>query len=314
MRIADLPVVGSAGIFAYRFVSAIPYVVGPFRHFARWLVTSTEHTNFTYDLQPTNKRYLAAFVADLTSTSFDDAERWIAELDHDDELRTYLSTRIREQTRRGRRVDADIHFGRRLGWYAVIRALRPRLVVETGVDKGLGACVITAALRRNAREGFPGEYIGTEINPAKGFLLGGEYAEYGRIIYRDSLETLRALDQPVDLFISDSDHSDEYERQEYATIAAKQAERADVIGDNWGGEMLLEFAVSTGRRFVSFHEQPLNHWYPGEGIAAATHASASGPADPPEPGQLGVVAPASRTASAQDMPGLMPSANAGALQ
>jgi predicted O-methyltransferase YrrM len=269
MPIADLPVVGPAAVFAYRFGHAFPYVFRPFCHFVGWMITSTEHTNYTYDLEPTNKRYLAAFVADLTGAAFADSERWIAELDNDTELRAYLADRIRESTRRGRRVDADIRFGRRLGWYAVIRALRPRLVVETGVDQGLGACVITAALRRNAQEGAAGEYIGTEINPAKGFLLGGDYAEHGRIVYGDSIETLNALDRPIDLFINDSDHSDEYERREYDAIAGKLADRAVILGDNWGGEMLLEFALSTGRRFVSFREQPLAHWYPGEGIAAA---------------------------------------------
>ena len=37
-------------------------------------------------------------------------------------------------------------YGRRLGWYALVRALKPRTVVETGADKGLGSCVL-AALR-----------------------------------------------------------------------------------------------------------------------------------------------------------------------
>jgi predicted O-methyltransferase YrrM len=269
MQITELPIVGPASAFVYRLKGGFPYVHRPFRQFLGWLVTSTEHTNYTYDLDPVNKRYLAAFVAELTGTSFDDARQWIAELDTDTGLLEHLVRSARDSSRQGHRIDTDIQFGRRLGWYAVARATKPRVVVETGVDKGLGAAAICAALRRNADEGFPGEYIGTEIDPEKGFLLGGDYSAFGRIVYGDSIETLRSLDRTIDLFINDSDHSDDYERREYETIERKLGAKAIVIGDNWASEKLLEFALRSGRRFLFFREEPLAHWYPGEGIAAA---------------------------------------------
>ncbi|MGH8488547.1 MAG: class I SAM-dependent methyltransferase [Gammaproteobacteria bacterium] len=86
-------------------------------------------------------------------------------------------------------------------------------MVETGVDKGLGSCVL-AALLRHAAEGFPGRYYGTDINPAAGGLFCGEYARTGRILYGDSVRSLAQLDEPIDFFINDSDHSADYEALE----------------------------------------------------------------------------------------------------
>ena len=167
-------------------------------------------------------------------------------------------------------ADRDIQYGRRLGWYAIIRAVKPRVVVETGVDKGLGACVLAAALLRNAQEGQQGYYYGTDINPAAGYLLGGPYARAGRILYGDSIESLERLEETIDVFINDSDHSAAYEAAEYRTVQPKLSKTALLIGDNaHTTDKLLEFALETGRTFLFFKEQPAGHWYPGAGIGVA---------------------------------------------
>lgn len=147
-----------------------------------------------------------------------------------------------------------------MGWYAIVRAVKPHVVVETGVDKGLGACVLTAALERNASEGHHGYYYGTDINPTAGYLLSREYSRYGKILYGDSIESLASLDITIDVFINDSDHSADYEAQEYVTVEEKLAKAAIVIGDNAHcTEELLRFAEQTGRDFLFFKEQPDKH-------------------------------------------------------
>src|SRR3546814_1929922 len=98
-------------------------------------------------------------------------------------------------------------YGRRLGWYAVVRATKPRVVVETGVDKGLGAMVLCAALLRNAEEDRPGRYFGTDINPHAVYLLQPPYDSVGDILYGASLASLASFADSLDLFITDSDHS-----------------------------------------------------------------------------------------------------------
>ena len=138
------------------------------------------------------------------------------------------------------------------------------------MDKGLGSCVLTAALMRNNQGGSPGYYYGTDINPRAGYLLCGEYAKHGRILYGDSIESLRVLQEPIDLLINDSDHSAEYEMREYETVAPKLSHRAVILGDNSHiTDRLRVFAQTSGRKYVFFHEKPRQHWYPGGGIGVA---------------------------------------------
>jgi predicted O-methyltransferase YrrM len=48
--------------------------------------------------------------------------------------------------------DVVVEFGRRLGWYILVRSQKPRIIVETGVDHGVGSLVLTSALLRNKSE------------------------------------------------------------------------------------------------------------------------------------------------------------------
>ena len=164
-------------------------------------------------------------------------------------------------------ADKTAYFARRVGWYALARALRPKTIIETGVDKGLGACVLTAALKRNNEEGYEGRYYGIDINPKAGYLLSGDYANYGCILYGDSIEVLNKFNGNIDLFINDSDHSENYEANEYKTIADKLSKSAVILGDNSHcTDKLLEFSLEQNRQFVFFQETPKDHWYPGAGI------------------------------------------------
>ena len=81
------------------------------------------------------------------------------------------------------------------------------------------------------------------------------------MIHGDSIESIAKLDCKVDLFVSDSDHSVDYERGEYETIADKLTQNAIVIADNAHvTNELQRFAMSTGRRFLYFQEHPVKHW------------------------------------------------------
>lgn len=265
---ANAPMVGRFLRVLYKLQIALQYISGLIKEVAIWLFKSGELTNFTYDLEETNKRYLAAFVAQVTQTPYRDIHRYISEIENDGDLRRH----IQEAARSGddNVAGLEVKYGRRLGWYAIVRAKKPRVVIETGVDKGLGSCVLTAALARNSREGYEGYYYGTDINPEAGYLLRGKYARFGSILFGDSLESLRELDERVDVFVNDSDHSADYEAREYETIRDKLNEGAIVLGDNsHATDELLKFAERTGRHFLFFQEKPRGHWYPGAGIGAA---------------------------------------------
>jgi predicted O-methyltransferase YrrM len=271
MAIARMPIAGDflLGIwvfFAYRARPALSYARRTFSNLFTWMLKSRETTNFTYDLEDRNKRYLASLIADVTNQPFEVIESYIREVETDSALHKH----IRDSTVKSDQAliaDKDVRYGRRVGWYALVRSLKPRVVVETGVDKGLGACLLTAALRKNATENHQGRYFGTDIDPAAGYLLSGEYANYGRILYGDSIESLRTLEGEIDLFINDSDHSSKYEADEYRTIAHKLSKDAIILGDNsHATDALLEFSLETNRHFVFFQEKPKDHWYPGAGI------------------------------------------------
>jgi hypothetical protein len=121
------------------------------------------------------------------------------------------------------------------------------------VEQGLGSLVLTAALKRNAQEGSPGIYRGTDINPKAGYLFQGSYQEFGTILYGDSIQSLQGIQQKIDLFINDSDHSADYESREYETIAPKLSERAIVLGDNaHATDRLYRFAEKTDRKCLFF--------------------------------------------------------------
>jgi len=225
-----------------------------------------ELANFTYDLTPHNLNDLAHVVAIVSRKPVDEVRSYIDEARHDADLNHAIRQAM---AKRAEIYDARLisPFGRRLGWYAFARALKPRLIVETGVERGHGALILCAALIRNAAEGSQGHYLGTDIDANAGWLLTGNYARVGKVLYGDSLESLKQVSGPIDLFINDSDHSAEYEYREYQTIRAKLSPRAIILGDNaHTNDRLATFSEENGRHFLFFKEEPERHWYPGAGI------------------------------------------------
>jgi hypothetical protein len=268
-RLAKTTPLGRVLALPLRARLAAHYTVRPVLSALRWLVASREYTNFTYDLQPRNLGHLASFVAHVAGRPVAEVEGYIGEILGDEALRGHVRRVTRESPFRWV-GDEEARYGRRIGWYAFVRALKPRVVVETGVDKGLGAVILCAALMRNAQEGAPGTYYGTDINPTAGYLLRPPYSAFGQVLYGDSIESLEALRGPIDLFVNDSDHSADYEAREYVTVAPKLAPGAVVLGDNAEvTDQLRDFALRTDRDFLYFQERPLGHWYPGGGIGVA---------------------------------------------
>lgn len=264
--IAKTPILGRSLLGIYRAAIGFRYVKKPLSDLFRWLFTSKETTNFTYDLEDLNKEYLASLIADITNERFDVIMSYIKEIESDDTLRKHIADAT-IKSGLAFKADREVRFGRRIGWYAFTRALKPGIIVETGVDKGLGSCVLTAALMRNHQEGHEGKYYGIDIDRKAGYLLAGDYANYGSILYGDSIESLNKFDGLIDLFINDSDHSAEYEAEEYKAIVNKLSPDAVILGDNSDAtNTLLAFSLKTNRHFVYFRENPKNHWYPGAGI------------------------------------------------
>lgn len=229
-----------------------------------WAWRDTETSNFYYKLTPFNRDHLAQLISSVTAERYEKIVQYFEELEGDVELRKHLE-HVLKGTQYGN--DIEIDYGRRLGWYTFVRVLKPKVVVETGVDHGVGSCVLASALLRNIAEGHEGKYYGTEIRPEAGQLFCGKYATVGKILYDDSITSLKKLDENIDLFVNDSDHSDEYEYREYLTVAEKLSDHAVILGDNSHvTDSLSRFSREQGRKFIFFSEKPEDHWYPGAGI------------------------------------------------
>lgn len=229
-----------------------------------WAKKKTEVSNYYYDLDDRNRSDLASLISVLTSTPIEQVESYFREIELDENLKRNISN---SWVNDPQMADAKLGYGRRIGWYAIIRIFKPKVVVETGVHQGVGSCIIAAALIKNLEEGFIGQYFGLDNNKNSGKLFVTPYSKVGKIIYGDAISTLQLFENKIDLFINDSDHSAEYEKGEYETIKLKLSEHAIIIGDNsHSTDELRDFSRVNQRKFIFFKEIPKDHWYPGGGI------------------------------------------------
>lgn len=264
-RVARVPAVGSSLVSAWRARIALGHVAREVRKAWRWWRDSREVSNYTYDLTPRNLEQLAAFLAQASGAELSRVQELMRELDADEMLHAH----VRRATLASPDVmhaDAFPRFGRRIGWYVLVRLFRPRLVVETGVEKGLGACVLCAALIRNAEEGAPGRYVGIDHNPQAGWLLKGTYTQVGSIVWGDSLAELARL-ACIDFLLHASSASPEHEAREYDVAEPRLSDGALVLSDHAdASDALWKFALRTKRRYAYFQEQPRDHFHRGDGI------------------------------------------------
>lgn len=230
---------------------------------ARYVLIDPELSNFTYDLA--NGAELAGFVAGSVGVPHPDADRFVREGQEDEELRRMLRSRLAGRWDRKQRAQ----YGRRLGWYAIARALKPRLIVETGIHDGLGSALLLRALERNASEGSPGRLMSVDVDPAAGWLVDHRLRSGWEPIYESTFTALpRALDgEEVGMIVHDSDHTYECELFEFETAVAHAAPRLALVSDNsHATSALRDVCESLGIDYRFFREQPRDHFYPGGGI------------------------------------------------
>ena len=125
------------------------------------------------------------------------------------------------------RIDCkrDMPLGNRLLWYALVRAVKPRLTVETGIYQGLGSLMLLRALARNAEEGVEGHLISIDFDPGSGWLVPERLRDRWTPLFGDieaDLEPALA-DRDIDLFIHESDHNERLQRFEFGTALAHAA-------------------------------------------------------------------------------------------
>lgn len=253
--------------FPARLLIAMGFYAPKLSLIPKWSAKKTEFSNFYYEISDKNLLELEFFCSSVSEVPPSEISGYLHEINSNEVLREQLNSRLQRDSDLR---DVQIGFGRRAGWYALVRALKPRLVVETGVHHGIGAAVLLEALGRNNLEGFDGRYLGIDIDPFAGKGLGDIDPKVGKLIVGDSITELKKIAGPIDIFISDSDHSPNYERNEFEIVLKKMGADSIIISDNsHASSELAKFSKAQNRLFHIFREEPVDHWYPGGGIGVS---------------------------------------------
>ena len=227
----------------------------------KWLLISREFTNYLYDVTPINRNQMIGAVSSLTGKSITDVEKYFIELETDKDFSLKLDTKAKKIQRQNEFL-FPIPFARRIVWYCLIRITRPGTVVETGTEKGLGSLIIQRALDMNNY----GKLYTLDLDKYAGSLLDSNDKEKISLLFGDSIPSINGISE-IDLFIHDSDHSAEHERNELEAIQNKLTSNAIVLSDNSHvTDELYNWSKKMGRKYVFIKEVPKDHWYGGGGV------------------------------------------------
>lgn len=144
---------------------------------------------------------------------------------------------------------------------AVVRLLKPDVVIETGVARGFTSAVILATMRENGR----GQLHSIELPPPQvqpGEFVGKAVAQDLRERWslhlgpsRGILPKLLQRLAPIDIFLHDADHTYLAQRHEYRTAWPALRSGGLLLSDDVGNPAFVEFAKEVnGRAFLV--EQP----------------------------------------------------------
>jgi predicted O-methyltransferase YrrM len=231
----------------------------------RFILLDPEPHNFTYEI--VNGDDLAHWVASVAETDFEAAVLHLEEPASDAELEGRLRRATSGHWLWTKRFPP---FGKRLGWYALVRLIKPRLVVETGVHDGLGSLLLLRALERNVQEGHPGRLVSFDVNPAAGWLVGSHPLWSFRIqASRDALLEMLCDRAEIDMFLYDGWHSYECERAELQMVAPHLTQSGVLLSDDAQVTgALADVCQANALRYLTVSLQSHKHFHPGAVLGA----------------------------------------------
>lgn len=234
------------------------------RHW-QFVLASPEPDNYTFQIE--NEAELAAWVGEVARCDEAAARALVQEPARDDELARRLTSATAEHWLWTKPAPP---FGKRLGWYALARALRPRRVIEIGAHDGLGSLLLLRALELNDREGHPGTLVSFDVNPAAGWLVGEHPLWQLRIQSSDQgLTEVLSPTEPVDMLVYDGWHTFEAEYADLRVAAEHLSPGGVLVSDDAQvTRALVRLCEERDFAYSEFQEVPLNHFYPGAMLAA----------------------------------------------
>jgi len=233
----------------------------------KWSLSSRETSTYTYLLSPNNTKYLIHSVSLVTKKSFLEIEGYFNEILLNEELKSYVISKVKASNVRYKK-DLRFDLASRIGWYAIIRANKSKVVVENGVELGYTAVVLCEAILKNISEGYPGRYYGLDINGNAGYFIKDErYISIAKIIVGDALDSLSHFSESIDFYFSDGYRTFDYEKKEFDVLSKNTSLHPVIITNKLKfSDALSDFSVIHRKQFITFQEDPLNHWYPGSSI------------------------------------------------
>ncbi|HST70804.1 MAG TPA: class I SAM-dependent methyltransferase [Solirubrobacterales bacterium] len=242
-----------------------PWEGRPLRR-ARYVLADPEIDTFTYPVA--NLAEMSQLLAEVLEHPAAELQGYIEEALTDPDLGPLLSREIGPRAiYMKRRPPLPAHH---LAAWALIRASKPKLVVETGILEGLGSRTMLCALQRNSKEGHPGRLMSFDVLPGSGKgLVPKRLRASWDPIYEPTPEALprHLAGLEVDFFLHDS-------VQEYDHLVAEVDAMLPFMAPGgtlmtvagWTGllEQLAERLRGCSR---TFREQPLDHFYSGRTLS-----------------------------------------------
>jgi hypothetical protein len=114
-KIADLPIIGGLVCFLYRITIVGRFLAHRTLECLRWLATSRETTNFTYDISPYSRKCLASTLACIFKKEPEEIERYFSEIETDTGLREHIAAALAADGRKNR-SDRTFRYGKRIAW------------------------------------------------------------------------------------------------------------------------------------------------------------------------------------------------------
>ncbi|HWD38873.1 MAG TPA: class I SAM-dependent methyltransferase [Fimbriimonas sp.] len=220
---------------------------------------SKEVSNFTYDDDEASKLSIPFIAAAACGVSVQEALGYFYELESDATLRSHIRQATIESKDRYV-TDPEAHYGPRRISYAIVRAMKPKIVVEAGVEKGLGSCVIAAALLRNQQEGHAGHLFAVDIDEKTGYLIDSPYDAVCTKLNADILQFLKTFNNPIDYLVQDIAP---WIAKDVLEALQPTASPKCIVTNCYFTEDPFEFALKNGWQCQTLFSQPEHSWFIG---------------------------------------------------
>ena len=243
----------------YQLMRGLEADVGLGRRLA-YVLFDPETESFSFELD--NEPEVIAALAIALGRPEHELAAYAAETHRDPELGELLTHHVRWRFDVKRRLP----LGNRLAWYVIARALKPELVVETGIYLGLGSLALLRALERNRQEESPGELLSFDINPRAGSIVRDQAQDgWHRFVGFTHDLLLPALEgRRVDMLFQDTPHTEENQRFEFGAALSHAAPQLLLVDGSGGYAPTLEDICA--ERNGTYHRVPLrsrDHIFPG---------------------------------------------------